>query len=575
MSPVFVDATENYFAQTLTPAFCTRAAQRVRTELERLLSDRALRSVNASLPEVEAEQVEPILRRSAQSVEAYMLTLASGYCRLRWLWMLRRIPHHIFSGALPSTYGYDSTIADVLSSRSTCTRLQLQLSQDQVCSYSTFGAVSTRLAEFCAAARYLAELHVRLRWAGKGSRFRLQRLGPPVPTPTIALQSAVELYDDRAISSAAPLNRGGTPLGLQTGPDLIGSAHILRIDPIEPQELPIPAEFVPDIGLSFPENEEWSTSYRFVPTFVSLEPLVRLTKLTGATSIWPHEAATILLLLRSAFIFVLQHRAGFLSLITRGYLMLTPERLRQLLDPVVADCQSLLRDIAPSHPLPLSASAFLDDLRLVSGSSWPLKAGPIIREEGPITCVDLWAATARLESALEFPVTPGSLANARAHHFELATQEVLNRSAWRPSSLLAQLRGRSLRVGGTTVTDIDAIGQSTGRLLLVSCKSLVYSADYDTGTFRTVRNASSTVIGAVKEWQEKVRYLSSNPRGDNFDFSGFLQIVPLVCTPMVIYVPLGQATQEVQPGLRAATSLRELATWLEVDDAWPWHRATH
>ena len=130
------------------------------------------------------------------------------------------------------------------------------------------------------------------------------------------------------------------------------------------------------------------------------------------------------------------------------------------------------------------------------------------------------------------------------------------------ASLLGGLRGRELRVGGGKVTDIDAIGAEGGRLLLVSCKSVVYSADYDMGEYRSVRNAASTVVKAVTDWQGKVQYLSENRRGDNFDLNEFSEFIPVVCTPTAVHVPLGEATREIQPGLRAAMSLRELANWI-------------
>jgi hypothetical protein len=54
-------------------------------------------------------------------------------------------------------------------------------------------------------------------------------------------------------------------------------------------------------------------------------------------------------------------------------------------------------------------------------------------------------------------------------------------------------------------------------------------------------------------------------RGDNFDFSKFSKIIPVVCTPAKVYVPIGLATAEVQQGLRAASSVAELAAWLGIE----------
>jgi hypothetical protein len=185
-------------------------------------------------------------------------------------------------------------------------------------------------------------------------------------------------------------------------------------------------------------------------------------------------------------------------------------------------------------------------------------------------CLDVWAATARLDATLEFDIREGPIANARAEHFELAIQELINRSPWKPGSALAELRGRSLRHRGTLITDIDAIGECGGELLLVSCKSTIYSAEYDAGDYRTVRNVATTVSHAAEEWDRKISFLRTFSVGDNFDFSAFRHIVGIVCTPTAVYVPLGTATEEIRPGLRAASSMAELARWLGSPFRWPW-----
>ena len=124
------------------------------------------------------------------------------------------------------------------------------------------------------------------------------------------------------------------------------------------------------------------------------------------------------------------------------------------------------------------------------------------------------------------------------------------------------MRARTLRLGGASVTDIDAIAQlSDNTLLLISCKSIIYSPAYDMGQYRAVRNAASTVRDAVRDWRADVARLVANPIGENYNLSGW-SLVGVVCTPSVVWIELGPCTDFVQPKLRAAVSLPELQAWL-------------
>jgi len=261
---------------------------------------------------------------------------------------------------------------------------------------------------------------------------------------------------------------------------------------------------------------------------------------------------------------IFRHRAGFLSVLTRGYLLLDQELIEHLYHPILAEYESHFGELFHGSKPPSSSGYFLMEVANIDGCSWPLRPAPIVRREGQVTCIDLLAAGECLNAVLQAPITDGVIPNVRAQHFELLTQDLINRSSWKPASEIQNLRGRTLRIGGAAITDIDAIGEQDNKLLAVSCKSLVYSGAYDSGEFRTVRNLASVTIDAVKEWQDKMSSLYSVRLGDNFDLSKFSKIIAVVCTPANVYVPIGLATTEVVPGLRAASSVAELAAWLGV-----------
>jgi len=222
----------------------------------------------------------------------------------------------------------------------------------------------------------------------------------------------------------------------------------------------------------------------------------------------------------------------------------------------------MVRSVIGNVDLPSNADDFLSVLEGTSGSAWPLIAGSSIRREGKILCIDLYTATIQLNDLLEFPRISGNPANVRADHFELTVQGVIDSSQWCPSNELRKLRGLKIRHGGRVITDLDGIGAHGDTLLIVSCKSLIYSAEYDIGGYAAVRNAATTIENAVVHWNGIETFFEANLKGDNYDFSGYRQLIAVVCTPDPVFVPFGPATQPVAPGLLAASSLFELSTWL-------------
>jgi hypothetical protein len=77
-----------------------------------------------------------------------------------------------------------------------------------------------------------------------------------------------------------------------------------------------------------------------------------------------------------------------------------------------------------------------------------------------------------------------------------------------------------------------------------------------------MRNAAAHVEKAVVSWADICQFFRENLKGDNYDFSPYSEIVGVVCTPVVVYTPLGICTSLVADGLYAAVSMSELEIWL-------------
>jgi hypothetical protein len=201
-------------------------------------------------------------------------------------------------------------------------------------------------------------------------------------------------------------------------------------------------------------------------------------------------------------------------------------------------------------------------LKMLRGSFWPLQFGPVIRDYKDGLCLDLNAATNLLEALLEFPAQQGTIANIRSRHFELAVQESISASPWEPPKNILALRGAGLRLDGREFTDLDSVGAREHTLLLVSCKSVVYSKGYDAGEYRLIRNIASLARDSLERWSEVMKTIMEHPSGDNYNFTEFRRVIGVVCVPHVIYVPLGACTELVATDLPALVSLEELRVWL-------------
>jgi hypothetical protein len=279
---------------------------------------------------------------------------------------------------------------------------------------------------------------------------------------------------------------------------------------------------------------------------------------------WIDEIAVALIELLSVTPFVLNTwKYKLPTMLERGYYIVEEADLEAVLNTAPKDFFDSLAKIVPGRKPIIDGKKIINSLENLEGVLWPLHCGPVIRRSGTMLWIDLQTATARLDEALEFPRTDGEAANARADHFENVVQGIISASSWKPSEQVLAHRRRTLRKEQESITDIDAIGCNGSSLFLVSCKSLIYSAEYDAGSYRAIRSATTIVEQAVARWNEVGAFLKNNPKGDNYDFTGFKEFVGLVCTPHVMYVPLGAATVEILPKLRASVSVDELATWLE------------
>ena len=549
------DQEELKIESQLSISFFSKIAQSVENELNQLVNKSTCLEYPYSGVEVDPIKATQLFQKFITVLEKELTNWVQGYSSMRWLWMLRRLPPHIFVGEVAS---YDQLLAEVMSAQSRKKEAYLRSANSNI--YDVSGATPKRLARFCAGIQYLSRVHSYLRNAGKGASFIFYQDRFPRNIPDKDLEQAAELYDQRVLDGGMLLlSRGGTKLA----EDKSGSPELLYVIGCEQQYVPVSNHLMQDIGYEHPSSTQWVLRVRFLPRFVSIALLRELQAgLPSEVSIWSSEATIIARLLRIASAYVDEHQAGYVSLLTRGYLLMPKSKFVDIADEWLTVEDPWLDETFTDQLISSSGNDFLEALKALQGNSYPLKAGPIIRTEQDIICLDLFAASQYFEHILEYPDSKGKIANNRSGHFEKAVQKTIDQSKWKPKHEVAALRGRTLRLSNQNITDIDSIGENDGKLLIVDCKSVIYNSDYDIGDYKIVRNTESEIVKKTQKWQTNKEFFKENPVGDNYDFSGYSDIIAIVCTPTVVFVPIGIATEETETGLRTVSTLNELEKWL-------------
>lgn len=556
--PLILDEPTDQIDSALTIRVVNRAQHSAIGRLSSILDGAVRQQAGTATLECDPQRAGQILEQCIYGVTNELRTWANSESPLRWLWFIRRLPLRIFAGSHATTFGYDRALAEVISAHSNA-RNTYPCGDAGSLKYAINEAAIARICRFCSGVRFLSDLHSRFRWAGKGAPIAFKKGTLPKEQPTDDLRVAVGEYDRRMVTSGRLLSRLGSHF---TSPlDRSSPLSLLCVHAIEPMIVPT---LVPGTHIADADPSRVARTFgNFIPQYLQLEKLQRLIgdHRSDPALVFTQESAALIFLLACAPILVSRHFAGFHSVIRTGYLVWTKKRTPiQTMSELFDDLPEYVRDIARMTGI-TDADQLIDVLREISGSEWPLAAGPVIRADGDVTCVDLASATLRLGSSLSFPAIQGRFANARADHFEDEVQALLDQSDWAPSEERRRYVRKVLRRQGRDLTDIDAIGEMDGALLIVSCKSIVYSERYDIGDYSTIRNAASTGKHAVDHWSKILDELRTNPSGDNYDFHDVTSIIGVVCTPQTVFVERGVLECKAARDLPMLVSFDELGKW--------------
>ncbi|MFI7632295.1 hypothetical protein [Microbispora rosea] len=501
-----------------------------------------------------------------QTTEATIRDLTQSYPSVQWLWYLRRLPD-LFDGGLSTTGPYDRALMDLMAATSNKACSQLPLRDGQI-SFPITDGIMRRVLRLAAMTITLSDIHSRLRRASKGIAFRPQPKDLPTDVANAPVHDAIKLYDQRVCAHPTGLTSPGT---LMLSPDWRDGdpPPIFLVSPLPAWGM------LPTWQGALHQGTPMTTRGRFTPHLISLREVRAVLAQAPAHSIrwWEPELPALIALLQALSYYLTHYTsAGWLSLVRYGYVSLRREILNELLSRTLPTLHAELAAWFPPHNL-TEAQRILENLDSLPLRLWPQEPGPVLHWAGPDVLIDFEAASRHLNRLCTVvgPTHDPQVAKVRADHFEQTVQRLIDQTPWKPSQS-APSRGFKPRPRSTEVlTDFDAVGERDNTLLIVSCKSHPYTASYDAGDHKTVRNAASLVRHAVTKWAEVVATLTRSPVGANYDFSRYRRILGAVCLPHTPYTLLGPATEVIdtnaqgQP-LRAANSYDELATWLGADE---------
>jgi hypothetical protein len=84
---------------------------------------------------------------------------------------------------------------------------------------------------------------------------------------------------------------------------------------------------------------------------------------------------------------------------------------------------------------------------------------------------------------------------------------------------------------------IDAAFAVGRRLIIVECKAVGWSIGFDRGDPESIQYRHQMVENALDQVDEKARWLANHPLGTNYDIRQFHDILPVVVTPFVEFIP--------------------------------------
>jgi hypothetical protein len=516
-----------------------------RTGAEQTCRESVATGMRAWCGRLDGEAATDYTTKCVEICDRHLRSLAGRHCSVRWLCLLRGAPWGFIDSESELRWPATLMIAETATGASS-----RRPSEDRA---NPLAPESLNdVIDLVATARLFLQLMTARKMATKGVSIVASE-GWPAAQKTQAEEDSLVLIDERLKQEPVLFPGVGTEVAtLRKGePDDTTVLAIRRTR--EPRQF-VPSDETGAIGAV------WS---QFASSWLSLDGIAGLRNALGELGdSWFHpEVVPLAALLASLPGSMLTIQEFYGQLLPHGFLEMTTDRFRGLLRKAWPRASALISRVFGRVGSDCTQQAVIQSLHSMHGRTLPLYPGPIVRPTEQGYLIDIATATQLLVRRLQFPRADGSLGQRRGPHFEQSVRTVVERSK-SPARGMAPLIGRTLAIDKQELTDIDALAETDRDILIVSCKSVLWSPELEAGDFRLSRNLRTDVETAVAQADAHTTVLRSRRKGDNYDFGLGRQITIVVCTPFPVWVPIGAATRELLPGLRACVSLTELRKWL-------------
>ena len=485
-------------------------------------------------------------------VRTHILREVSGTSPTEWLFHLRRVPQSIWRDQPDAPDLFRRHVSETLTGMSDRTAPML-IRPDT--NYPIDRSASQRVMSLAASVNFLAHIDWLIRENSRQVKFTF-RGRDEIPTPLATKEQLVATarYFRRIEGLERFLHRAGTRLGTLKPFDVNDLACVVALPVHEHGRVDgwniDGKDVLTDIRVQF---DIQAVSFDRLDAFLS--------SANDAFTNWPDSRFVAVATLLTYCSVIARQLPTWTSLWAFGYISIDydwfQERFEHHLDEIVGALPTQIR-----HRAPKTISELEQELRTLQPEVRPLRPGPILRFDGNLLFVDVYAASYWLDSLLDYSTDTETLAKARSSDFENVVQGAIDATRWCPKDELRRYWKRVLKLNQRDVTDVDAIGACGTDLLIVSAKSRVFTEAFDRGDFTAVRNAATMVTEACRDATRVSRELLTHPVGDNYNLGGFSRVLIPVCTPYPVWGPEGETTTELAPGLTAAVSLNELSRFL-------------
>lgn len=520
--------------------------QRVNASIGAFIDPNTGEIVQGVLP---ASQAWSLLEQCHNILAERAMELAARRGSAEWLWFLRRLRGQFHINEWTTTDGYVQALAEVLATGHS--RPSVPVVGDRF-SYPLDTATLLDLFWIREVAIVLYQLHSTMKRCAKGQSVEFVPGSFPQHVPDRDLDEAIKRHDERVQRAEGNLFQAvGLDPGAEATPDMVLS-EATRLGGIVPLWQPtatphtdylVPTEDPPPI----------------LPQMIDLDRIPPLREQAVLTE----EHVALIALLWACFNIGTRDEGRvarrFSPALQWGY-MVTPYEsfLLKALDEIAQWLQAAHGQALDGSVLPTDSSAILGTLTSLRPSTWPPIPGNPVHSADKWAVVDLVGASQRLTTTLLRP-RDGADVNVWSEHFERDVQRIIDASPWAPSQWLRPAIGRTVRRrDGSPITNLDAIAERNGRLLLVSCKSIALTVPALGGRHETVREIKEKAEAAAGEWQRVLHTIRDDADPRSLPLHGATNIDGCVILPGVPFYTETKWDRDVLPGLPFLASSSEL-----------------